>query len=788
MPRKKSTRPELTLSQILAKLPPDAALAEIAVEGVMRGTFTYLVADGMKDVLVPGTRVRVPFGPRELHGYFLAFRAPTDLLQDKLDPGRLKYILQRLDRETPPKQLAISELQHAPLITPELLELARWIARQYACALGTVLAAMLPAGVKRGAAAARTRLVKALKAPDELRAAAEQLATQAPKQAAILHALVASNGPSPAVELLAEAHAPGSALHALEKQGWLEISEEVSVSIGETYGAEAAGPMTLTAAQEHAYEALAQALRKGAHRKFLLQGVTGSGKTEVYLRALELTLQLGKQGLVLVPEIALTPQTAQRFESRLGRERVAVLHSHMTDGERAETWRAVRSGKMDVVIGARSALFAPLPRLGCIVIDEEHDGAYKQDSNPRYHAREAAMARARLTGAVMVLGSATPSLESCAAARTGELTLLLLPERVAGQKLPPVTVIDMRDENHETKKYNYLSRALTSALRQTLERREQAILFLNRRGYATVITCIRCGHTEKCVHCDIALTSHRQRNVLACHYCGYEKPMPLHCSACNAPGVKFWGQGTERIEEEVRALFPTARIARMDSETMTRRAAYLETLSAFRAGKTDFLIGTQMIAKGLDFPNVTLVGIVLADTALHMPDFRSRERTFQLLEQVAGRAGRSAKGGRVIVQTYLPQDPAIRAAAQHDFVGFAENELRERSSFFYPPASRLARVLVQGKDKDKALAAVKVAALALNAGAKVQTERGKRVEVLGPSAAPIAILDGAHRFHVLVKASDGETLAELFSSGVSTALEKLSGAEAQVDVDPLAML
>jgi primosomal protein N' (replication factor Y) len=511
--------------------------------------------------------------------------------------------------------------------------------------------------------------------------------------------------------------------------------------------------------------------------------VTGSGKTEVYLRALGAALEAGRQGMVLVPEIALTPQTAARFEQRLGRHGVAVLHSHLTDGERAEAWREVRAGRIGIVIGARSALFAPLERLGCIVVDEEHEGTFKQENVPRYHAREVALERARAAGAVLILGSATPSLESTHAASTGRFTRLLLPERVRGAELPPVEVVSMQDENRETQRYNYLSRALERELRRTLDRSEQAILFLNRRGYATVITCLRCGNTERCSQCDITLTSHRNRDVLTCHYCGLEKPLPTQCSACGAPGVKLWGLGTERVENQVKGLFPQARVARMDSDTMTHRAAYVETLSAFRAGQLDVLIGTQMIAKGLDFPNVTLVGIVLADTALHMPDFRSRERTFQLLEQVAGRAGRGEKGGRVLVQTYLPQDPAVRAAAEHDYDGFAEAELRERRAYGYPPFTRLARVLVRGKDPGKTQEAAQRAGEILRAGA-----RGTQIQVLGPSPAPIAMLEGRQRLHLLVKAPDGEALAELLGGPAGQELQKLKGAEAVIDVDPQSML
>ncbi|HYF50996.1 MAG TPA: primosomal protein N', partial [Planctomycetota bacterium] len=512
------------------------------------------------------------------------------------------------------------------------------------------------------------------------------------------------------------------------------------------------------------------------------------------------------------------------------------------DGDRADAWRAVRAGEIDVVVGARSALFAPLPRLGIIVVDEEHESAFKQESTPRYHARDVAMELARLSNAVLILGSATPSFEALHAARTSSppplegggrgrgLGHLHLSARVAGRPLPPVEIIDMGRENKDTGRYNYLSERLVREISRTLSSREQTILFMNRRGFSTVITCLRCGFTEKCEHCDITLTSHRgsaraagsmggrgdeetrgtaqtrgrgdartrgvgRGELLLCHYCGYEKPLPDVCSGCGSPGVKHWGMGTERVEAEVRKVFPNARVARMDSDTMTKRTAYLEALAAFRSGQTDILIGTQMIAKGLDFPNVTLVGVVLADTALHMPDFRSRERTFQLLAQVAGRAGRGEKGGRVIIQTHLPDDPAIKAAAKHDFEAFALNELQERRAFLYPPFTRLARILLRGKEQGKTREAAALLADTLKAesakqaaGTALKSGAPPPTLILGPSEPPIARLEGMFRQHIMIKARDSETLAALLHGPAGTALHKLRGADAVVDVDPLSML
>jgi primosomal protein N' (replication factor Y) len=755
-------------------LPPGAKRVDVALERGAPEPFTYWAPAVLVTQLLPGTRVLVPLGPRTAIGYVVAIEEVETLQATGLDPGRIKPVIKTLDED-------------GTLVIPPILDLARWIARQYACPLGSVLAAVLPAGVKRGAEAARLRMINAAVPAEALRAAAEVCAKKAPKQSAVLHALLAAGEPILATELLKSTEANDAALKALLKKGLIAIHEKAPVTLAEAYaqGTEPTVPsgLTLTAAQESACASIREALAGGRHRAFLLQGVTGSGKTEVYLRALATALETGRQGLVLVPEIALTPQTAARFEERLGRHGVAVLHSHLTDGERAEAWRAVRSGRIGVVIGARSALFAPLERLGCIVIDEEHEGTFKQESTPRYQAREVAYERARAAGAVLILGSATPSLESALAAQSGRCQRLLLPERVRGQKLPPVEIVSMTEENRDTNRYNYLARALVTAVRETVARGEQTILFLNRRGYATVITCLRCGHTERCAQCDITLTSHREREIVTCHYCGMEKPIPETCAECGAPGIKFWGLGTERLEHQVRQTFPDARVARMDSDTMTRRVSYVETLSAFRAGQIDILIGTQMIAKGLDFPNVTLVGIVLADTALHMPDFRSRERTFQLLEQVSGRAGRSEKGGRVLVQTYLPKDPAVLAAAQHDYQGFIENELRERRTYGYPPYTRLARLLIRGKDGAKASAAAREAAEILRGATQ-----SSPLQVLGPSNAPLAMLEGFHRFHILVKSPTGEALAGLFGGPMGRALERLKGADATVDIDPQSML
>gem|GEM_PF-54158 len=440
---------------------------------------------------------------------------------------------------------------------------------------------------------------------------------------------------------------------------------------------------------------------------FLLHGVTGSGKTEVYLQAIAHALELGKGAIVLVPEISLTPQTVERFKARFchgpNRTLVAVLHSHLSAGERHDEWHKIRQGRARIVIGARSAIFAPVHPLGLIIVDEEHEHTYKQEDAPRYHARDVAIVRGQIEGAVVVLGSATPSLESYYNARRGKYNLLELPERVDGRKMPFVRVIDMRQAARSSKGIPIFSGQLKEAIIRRLERGEQTILFLNRRGYSTALECPVCGYVAKCVNCSLALTYHRREQILLCHICGYTAPVPAACpnEKCRSTRIRYAGLGTEKVEETLSKLFPFARIARMDSDIMKRKEDYRRLLSDFRTGKIDVLVGTQMIAKGLHFPNVTLVGIIYADLALHQPDFRAAERTFQLLTQVAGRAGRGDVEGEVFVQAFTPFHPAIQYARRHDYSGFYEQEIEFRQQLRYPPFSRVALLTLKGRNEQK---------------------------------------------------------------------------------------
>ncbi len=752
-------------------------LAEVALERPMRHSFTY-IADGVFEKLQVGMRVTVPFGRGTAAGFYLGERSLDAFRQGGFDASKLKPI--------------VNVLGDGPGLTEDLVQLARWMAHHYICPLGMVLKSMLPIGVKEGTKARKTRFVSTHLNANELMIHHASLVVKKAKQAAILKSLSDrwSSQPWDAAELLASVNAPLTALKALEKSKLLRISERSDFEIGSADSSAARTTnLMLNDEQEAALKEIEAALASVEANGFLLQGVTGSGKTEVYLRALQTAIAAGRQAIVLVPEIALTPQTAERFQSRLGRDRVAVLASDDKKGNRAEVWRLIRAGKIDVVIGARSALYAPLPKLGVIVVDEEHDSSYKSQAAPRYNARDAAVALAKITKATIILGSATPCFETYFAAKKGELTHLILSKRATGQPMPPIAVVDLNRENVDNEKYTIVSRLMKAELEKTLARGEQAILFLNRRGFATVNKCLRCGNTEKCARCDIALASHRNNKTLVCHYCNSKRAMSNVCSICHAPGLKTWGLGTERVEDEIVRLFPSVkdRIARMDSDTMTTSESYAQTLGAFKDRQTDILIGTQMIAKGLDFPAVTLVGVLLADTALHMPDFRNRERTFQLLSQVAGRAGRSSLGGCVVIQTHLPGDISIKSAVAHDFESFYLEEMKERSAFGYPPFTRLARVVFSSKNKEALASASMSFADALRMTVASNSAL-KDVKILGPSDAPISRIREAFRKHILIKAPTSEHVSLLLDGAMTDMLMRLNDADALIDVDALSML
>lgn len=544
---------------------------------------------------------------------------------------------------------------------------------------------------------------------------------------------------------------------------------------------DAGGGIALNAAQAEALATIEQALSGGAYAPFLLHGVTGSGKTEVYLRAIATALAAGRTALVLVPEISLTPQLASRFRARFGDE-VAVLHSALSSPERADAWRRIQRRQVRIVLGARSAVFAPLERLGVVVVDEEHDPSFKQEEGVRYHGRDVALVRARLAGAVALLGSATPALETYAAASQGRLGLLSLPGRATPRPLPSITILDLR--RHRTGPADLFSAALLRALEQTLDAGEQAILFLNRRGFSTFVLCMGCGAALRCRDCSVALIFHRSSDGLLCHYCGFTCAVPSLCPTCGVARIAKLGLGTERVEALAKERFPRARVARLDRDT-AQGGELRRVLDAVRARRVDILVGTQMIAKGHDFPGVTLVGVLLADHGMGLPDFRASERTFQLLEQVAGRAGRGERAGRVLVQTYNPNHPAVVRARSHDYVGFAREELELRRELGFPPSLRLACLRLDGADPAEVRRAAEAAGAAARAAA-ARAPAAAQVAVLGPAEAPLSRLKGRTRWQLFVKAAHARALRTLARAALSAGAHR--AVRASVDIDPVSML
>jgi primosomal protein N' (replication factor Y) len=537
------------------------------------------------------------------------------------------------------------------------------------------------------------------------------------------------------------------------------------------------------AAAVAAIEARFEARRYGG---FLLQGVTGSGKTEVYLRVIARALERGQGALVLVPEITLTPQLVRRYRARFG-EGLAVWHSGLTDRERYDQWRLLRSGEVRVAIGVRSAVFAPVRDLAVVVVDEEHDGSFKQERGFPYHARDLALLRAARAGAVAVLGSATPSLEAYDNAAKGKLERLVLTHRATSLPMPRVEIVDLRQHRSGPGGQRVVSGPLHAALHETLARGEQAILFLNRRGFAPSLTCTACGAVRRCDDCAVSLTLHKRPAGLVCHYCGARHPLPERCPTCGAAELKPVGVGTEKAEELIGALFPEARVARLDRDVASGRGAE-EVLERLRTGEIDVLVGTQMVTKGHDFPRVTLVGVLLADVGLHMPDFRAGEHTFQLLTQVAGRAGRSALGGRALIQTYSPDHPAIIAARTHDFEGFAELELRSRAELGYPPLGRLAALRLSGPDGARVESAALQLCRALGDARHEAGREGAAVDILGPAPAPIAMVQGRHRWRILLRGKRRDEMRRVILAVYDLIESPPHGVRVQLDIDPVSML
>ena len=622
---------------------------------------------------------------------------------------------------------------------------------------------------------------------------------RAPKQAALLERIAAAPTGLPTRPLAAMDRGANATLRALHARGLVLFTERPRLDASETV-LDGGERVELSADQEAALGPIRDAVKRQVAETFLLHGVTGSGKTEVYLRAIASALEQGRQALVLVPEITLTHQIVARVRARFGDE-VAVLHSGLKPGERLAQWERLRAGETRVAVGARSALFAPLEELGLVVIDEEHDGAYKNEEGFRYHAADLAARRAVASGCPLILGSATPALETRHRADTGEIKRLSLPRRVGGRPLPAVEIVDLAREKKKQARGRklILSKPLRSAIDATLADGGQTILFLNRRGFSTRIYCFQCGHAERCDDCDVALVFHAGDHVLRCHYCDATRPVPERCNGCGDPETALLGVGTERLEEEVGALFPNARTMRLDRDLAARRGHVESVLTALRDETVDIVIGTQMVAKGHDFPGVQLVGVVAADVGLHLPDFRAAERTFQLVTQVAGRAGRATRPGRVVVQTFVPDHYALAPVASHDYERFYREEVAHRQALGYPPFGRLARVVVHAEVEAHAREATEAIARAARDAVRGEAGGGGgesgtdleapgAVEVLGPSPAPIARLRGRFRFMCLFKSGDEPALRRACEATRDVARRLPREVQVALDARPINML
>jgi primosomal protein N' (replication factor Y) len=739
--------------------------AEVALPLPVHRPYTYEIPDTLADRVVPGARVLVPVRRGAVVGIVTATSDRSSAV------GKIKPISGAPDDE--------------PALSSALLGLGRWMSDYYGAPLGLALRAILPGplwSVARpsGPPEAAERVLVLTRAVDSL-LERERVFKRAPRRRAAYEALEALGGSAPVRHLIGQLKLPASALDGLARQGLARV-DRVMQARDPFAGLSSPPPPTLTPDQRRI---VAQIAATPIAAPVLIHGVTGSGKTLVYLDVLRSVVASGNGAILLVPEIALTPQTVARVRGVFG-DQVAVLHSGLSDGERADAWRALRRGERRVAVGPRSAVFAPVQRLGAIVVDEEHEPSYKQGTAPRYHARDAAAERARLEGARLILGSATPSLETLDLAARGRITTFALPERIGARPLPAVEVIDLKTAPRVPEAGSIpWTEALDGAVSDALARDEQSILLLNRRGFATFVQCPSCGDVPGCPHCAITLTVHRTPPALRCHYCGHEAPVPEICRVCGHATQRLRGLGTQQLEQFVAARFPRARIARMDLDTTSTKWAHHHILERVARREVDILLGTQMIAKGLDFPDVTVVGVVDADTGLHLPDFRAAERTFQLVAQVAGGGGGGPRGGRVYVQTRVPDHHAIRAAATHAVGAFAEAELPLRTPPQppYPPRIGLVRFVVAGAGEDDgrtAALAGRVAAWLRRAG----TERlGGALTVLGPAPCPIGRLRGRWRWHVLVKATEPRALGRLVRAWRAKAHRAVA-----VDRDPVSLL
>mgnify|MGYP001341828798 CR=1 FL=1 len=785
--------------------------------------FDYLIPERWSSIIQPGMRVIVPFGPRNVQGYVVKVK----------------------DHSSFPQLKAIRELMDVvPVLNKELMDLADWLTETTLCYKISAYQAMLPAAMKAKyekrfvvvdeekiadahiadlfrkkkeiswgegeKAGLLTSLQKEVKAgtveliykvkskgakktirkigtrlsAEELAKAASLLKGNASKQKRLID--IFRQNPEQTIaakELLEKAESPASSLQALINKGILyEEQEEVYRDPYAKTKFEKTDPLPLTDEQRKAISPIFAALEEKRHETFLLYGVTGSGKTEIYLQSIQKVLEKGKEAIVLVPEISLTPQMVHRFKSRFGDD-VAVLHSGLSIGEKYDEWRKILKKEAKVVVGARSAIFAPFENIGIIIIDEEHETSYKQEESPRYHARDIAIKRAQYYNCPVILGSATPSLESYARAQKGVYHLLTLRNRMNQRALPEVEIVDMREELRAGNR-SMFSRSLFEKLKDRLEKGEQTVLLLNRRGHSSFVMCRDCGYVAQCPHCDISLTYHHFSNEMKCHYCGYETIAPTACPECGSRYIRYFGTGTQKVEEELGKLLPEARVIRMDVDTTRKKGAHETLLRRFSEGRADILLGTQMIAKGLDFPNITLVGVLSADTMLHLPDFRSSEKTFQLLTQVSGRAGRHELQGEVVIQTYTPEHYSIQLAGQQDFERFYQREMIVRKLGGYPPFYYLALVNVSHEDP------LIAASVTEKITKFIRSRLSNKTMVLGPTASPIPRINDRYRYQCLIKYKKEPKLADTLKAILEqyTGRGKYSHLQIAVDINPFVMM
>ena len=814
--------------------------AEVAVPVHVSSTFIYRLPVSKRHVAQTGSRIVVPFGRKFLTGYIVA------LLETLRDGSSLQ--------ESDIKE-AKDILDVTPLVTPELLQLTRWVADYYLAPWGEVIKAALPPGIspaidqflsltEKGRAeiskwssedklTSKQRLLQLLgdseeselaAVSDELRSAQATKLAQQLEQEGLLEIrqrargdfvkaklqrrarIIADEKPAEGrkltdpqlrilealrnhasltlPELFAKANAGSSSLSTLQKRSLVEVFEERlrRDPLGETTF-DRHEDYKLTDDQLQVLAEIDGRLHAGAYAGILLHGVTGSGKTEVYIRAMRVALSLGRAALMLVPEIALTPVFSRRLQMHFG-DQVAIFHSSLSRGERFDEWTRVRNGEARIVIGTRSAVFAPIKDLGLVIVDEEHESTYRQQDSPHYNGRDTAIVRAQKESAVVILGSATPSLESFHNAQTGKYQYLQMPNRLGNRSLAVAEIIDMRDVFARHQKPQVFSDELLSAIRETHEKHEQSIILLNRRGYSSFVLCRSCGESVQCPNCDVTLTYHRSESVIICHYCNHREAAPQKCPNCQGKYIYYVGEGTQQIEEQLRKFFPELRIARIDRDTASRRDDFERSLNDFGAGKVDMLVGTQILAKGHDFPNVTLVGVVSVDAGMALPDFRAAERTFQLLTQVAGRAGRGHRAGKVLIQTYHPYHYALRHASAQDYAGFYGEEIRHRENHTYPPFVALASLLVHGAD----LKRVRSEAVELRKELDLaNTERAARV--LGPAPAPLARLKGEYRMQLLIKCRNRRELRRIIDEALKALSErKINVRSINVEIDPVSIM